>query len=340
MNFYPMNPDQARLLADTGGHYDQWLEASRLKKKYSGWVSWREKGGATYLISGGSGGTNQHSLGLKTPETEAIHDDFVRDKERAKLLYSDIIERINERAVLLKASRLGRILPPQAKVIRSFDVDGLLGVNFLVGGTHAISVYEVLSGQLMQSDMMATEDLDFIWLGGKGMEMLVKQPSSALLAILKDIDDTYTVNTENTFQVRNSKGLIIDFISDHENAANAPSGRLKPIGIDGQEWLLSLPPVSAVCVDTQGAPVRLFAPDPRMFALHKYWVSMRPDRNPLKSPKDKKQAVAIVELVAKCMPHLRFDVAFIEALPAPLQEIYITNFKNMVDGWKPNILDL
>lgn len=340
MNFYPMNPDQARLLADAGGHYDQWLEASRLKQKYAGWVSWREKGGATYLITGESGGANQKSLGLRTPETEALHDEFIQAKERAKLLFSDISARITERSVLLKASRLGRILPAQAKVIRSFDVDGLLGVNFLVGGTHAISVYEVLSGHLMQSDMMATEDLDFIWLGGKGLEMLVKQPSSALLAILKGIDDTYTVNTENTFQVRNSKGLIIDFISDHENAANAPKGRLKPIGIDGQEWLLSLPPVSAVCVDSQGAPVRLFAPDPRMFALHKYWVSLRPDRNPLKSPKDKKQAIAIVELVARCMPHFRFDNEFVEALPAPLQSIYRNHFKEFVDSIKPNMIDM
>ncbi len=340
MNFYPMNSDQSRLLADAGGHYDQWLAASRLKEKYAGWMSWRVQSGVEYLISGSSGGINQKSHGPRSPATERVHDEFVSGKERAKNLAADIALRLNERAPLLKAARLGRILAPLAKVVRSFDIHELLGVNFLVGGTHAITVYEALSGQLMQSDMMATEDLDFIWLSHTGMELLVKQPNTALLALLKQIDDTYTVNTENTFQVRNSKGLMIDFISDHHNAASAPNGRLKPIGIDGQEWLLLFPPVSAVCVDTQGAPVRLFAPDPRVFALHKFWVSKRADRNPLKSPKDVRQAFAIVELIVKCMPQYPFDDGFLGQLPPSLLEIFNNEFKVVVDAAAPNIVEM
>lgn len=322
MNFQALNADQLRLLSDAGNQYEQWLQATRMERQYSGWMTWRDKSGVEYLTQGESGGVNQKSLGARSPETEAMFEAFTAGKDRAKFLRKEITSRLGERAPLLKAARLGRVLAPLAKVVREFDVQGLLGSSFLVGGTHAIAVYEALSGHFMQSDLMATEDLDFIWKATNGVELLVKTPDSAILAVMKSIDDTYTVNTERTFQVRNSKGLVIDFISDHKNAAVAPKGRLKPVGLDGQDWLLSAPIVDAVCIDTQGTPVRIFAPDPRMFALHKMWVSMRKDRNQLKSPKDRLQSVAIIELIVRCLPQFPFDDAFKASLPGELSKLY------------------
>ena len=52
-------------------------------------------------------------------------------------------------------------------------------------------------------------------------------------------------------------------------------------GMPGVQWLLSSPPLEAIIIAEDGYPVRIVVPDPRTFALHKLWVSRRPDRQTL-----------------------------------------------------------
>jgi hypothetical protein len=55
--------------------------------------------------------------------------------------------------------------------------------------------------------------------------------------------------------------------------------------------------------------VPLRVPDPRAFALHKAWLASRPDREPLKKPRDLAQAKAVAAMVVQHMPQLPFDQA-------------------------------
>lgn len=335
MNFTPFNSDQARMLVDASHHYDQWLIAKRETAKYPGWMSWREKNGVDYLSSGAGNGKRNRSHGARSPETEAVLQQFQDGKANAKTLTEDIDTRLNERAPLLRAARLGRIPVPFAKVVRAFDVSGWLGVTLLVTGTHAIAAYEAMAGFFFSSDLAATEDLDFIWRHHEPMEVLVRSGNTGLLGHLKAIDHTYTVNPEKTFQVRNSKGLVIGFISDIENAEKTPKEYLKPIGIDGQEWILAHTPIETVCVDAHGYPVKLVVPDPRIFAVHKLWVSKNPKRNPLKATKDRKQAFAIAELVQLHLPQYPFDQVFIEGLAPTLREVFDAEIAPVLAGLTP-----
>ncbi|MEY4590947.1 MAG: hypothetical protein RL497_3023, partial [Pseudomonadota bacterium] len=215
-----------------------------------------------------------------------------------------------------------------AQVIREFDVQGMLGSALLVAGTHAITAYEALAGRFFDAALTATEDLDFVWRQAKTVEMLVKHPEPcALLKHLKTVDNSYTVNTERTFQARNSKGLVIDFISDPEGVARAPKEYLKPIALAGQEWLISAATLSVVAIDTQGLPVKLVVPDPRVFALHKAWVSQRADRNPLKKAKDLNQALAVAALVKQFLPQYAFNGDFLATLSDELR----ASFKGQIE---------
>ncbi|HMW70491.1 MAG TPA: GSU2403 family nucleotidyltransferase fold protein, partial [Cellvibrionaceae bacterium] len=248
---------------------------------------------------------------------------FTQGKEHAGAQLDAIQTRLAERAPQLKAVRLGRILAPLAQVIREFDVHGMIGSKLLVAGTHAITAYEAMAGHFFDAELTATEDLDLVWRQGKNVEILVKNSESfALLKHLKTVDSSYTVNTERTFQARNNKGLIIDFISDEEGVANAPKEYLKPIALPGQEWLIKAATLSVVAIDTNGLPVKLAVPDPRVFALHKVWVSQRADRNPLKKAKDLNQAVAVAALVKQFLPQFPFDGDFIATLSDELRELY------------------
>jgi len=58
----------------------------------------------------------------------------------------------------------------------------------------------------------------------------------------------------------------------------------------------------------------LIVPDPRYFALHKAWLADKPGRDPLKAPKDRRQA----EMIASWLPEMaRYPTndAFIATLP-------------------------
>jgi hypothetical protein len=66
-----------------------------------------------------------------------------------------------------------------------------------------------------------------------------------------------------------------------------------------------------------GFPVRFVVPEPRVFALHKLWVSLQPTRDPIKRKRDFRQAEAVAQLSLDYF-NLRFDDPAIKALPAAL----------------------
>lgn len=85
-----------------------------------------------------------------------------------------------------------------------------------------------------------------------------------------------------------------------------------------QEWLLAGRPVDQVVGCRDGSPARIVAPDPRWFALHKLWMAAQAKRDPLKRPKDETQGLALLDAVARAMPHYPLDAAFRKQVPVEL----------------------
>ena len=75
--------------------------------------------------------------------------------------------------------------------------------------------------------------------------------------------------------------------------------------------------MTQIVIADNGFPVRFVVPEPRVFALHKLWVSLQPTRDPIKRKRDLHQAEAIVQLALDYF-NLRFDDAAIKALPSDL----------------------
>jgi len=63
----------------------------------------------------------------------------------------------------------------------------------------------------------------------------------------------------------------------------------------------------------------LIAPDPRAFAMHKYWLSERYDRNPQKKNRDLEQAIAVFDLVNDQLLFLEFSSDAVRAVPGHLR---------------------
>jgi hypothetical protein len=73
-----------------------------------------------------------------------------------------------------------------------------------------------------------------------------------------------------------------------------------------------------MAIDARGFPVRIVAPDPRAFAVHKFWLSEQPARNPAKRRRDRLQAQAVTELTSKYLRHLPFDRGALRSFPKVL----------------------
>jgi hypothetical protein len=92
---------------------------------------------------------------------------------------------------------------------------------------------------------------------------------------------------------------------------------LEAAAVLGLEWLLHAPKFERVAVGTDGDPVWMSCIDPRVFALHKLWLSKQPERDAIKRKRDFEQA-RVVAHVARDYLDLKFDAKELSALPLEL----------------------
>jgi hypothetical protein len=92
---------------------------------------------------------------------------------------------------------------------------------------------------------------------------------------------------------------------------------LEAAALAGLEWLINAPKFEQIVVGADGIPLWMSCVDPRAFALHKYWISRRDDRDPLKRRRDAAQARAVAAVAVEYL-RLEFSVKELSALPADL----------------------
>jgi hypothetical protein len=67
----------------------------------------------------------------------------------------------------------------------------------------------------------------------------------------------------------------------------------------------------------------MVVPDPRWMALHKLWLSDKPERNLLKKDKDRRQGNVLLDAVRFFLPTSHpINVDFVLDLPAELQPLF------------------
>lgn len=89
--------------------------------------------------------------------------------------------------------------------------------------------------------------------------------------------------------------------------------------IEGLQWIALAPKMTEIAIAGDGFPVRMVVPDPRVFALHKIWLSLRPDRSPLKRKRDFRQGEAVAQLSLQYLD-LSFDDPALNSLPPDLTQ--------------------
>lgn len=317
-NSYELDDEALRLIANLEQRYAAWIDAERILDASR--LTWKTVSGKDYLYRIVDGHGNGRSLGPRSAETETLWEAARTARETGEALWPILLRD----SALYRTLHLPRIATEAARLAREFDRYGLLGTSLLVVGTNAMAVYEIEARSRFASaaGVDSTADFDLTWVAAEARQMTLALTGAAprtLLEVMKRVDGTYTLNTERTFQVRNSRGYEVELLLPSSLADTLPRNEsVRPVALPEQDWLLPGRRVAHVVCGVDGQPCRLVAPDPRYFALHKLWLADKTGRNPLKKPKDAKQGALLLSAIAERMPHYSLDAAFRAELPLEL----------------------
>ncbi|WP_375456052.1 GSU2403 family nucleotidyltransferase fold protein [uncultured Methylobacterium sp.] len=291
-------------------------------------MSWKTVRGREYLYRKQRGAWK--SLGPRSPETEAAHRQFHVGRDRGQDRLAGLTNRLDAMAPVNRALQLGRMPMIAARVLRALSGARLIGHVVEVVGTNALFAYERLAGVQVAGGHPATEDVDLLFDARRSLRLLTSDvAASGVLGVLKRVDGSFEIVGRSGFRAANRDGYLVDLImpapkdpmriAPRSRIGSAPTD-LRAVEIAGLAWLVNAPKVDATIVDARGYPLGITVPDPRAFALHKSWLSERPDRDPIKRQRDAAQADLVARLVRTRLPHLSFTDPALAALPQALRD--------------------
>lgn len=324
MKLKELSTEQRRIAVDTAQLYEHLVELQAERLTLRGGLYWKTVAGHDYLVRVTDRTGGNRSLGPRSPETENAYREFVKSKSDLDVRIKSINEEIARQAKFCVAAGVNRVPRLASDIVRSLDASGLLGSHLIILGSHAMYAYEMAAGVQLKAGLLQTEDLDTLLNTKAEIELAGSVRSAGLLGILQDVDATFKPQRKRSFRAVNAKGFMVDLIRAPIDAAGGLALTSIGTGIDlvaeqlrGLEWLTALPLMSQIVIADNGFPVRFVVPEPRVFALHKLWVSLHPTRDPIKRKRDLHQAEAVVQLSLDYF-NLRFDDPAIKALPSDL----------------------
>ncbi len=304
-DFSPFSVDAGRVIANLETAYEQVLETERALAAMPSSMYWQNKSGTDYLAQKRGPGDSGSTVGVRSPETEQRMTQYADERQRLRDRQSSSNTLLVDRARQYRALRLPQMLEPQARLLRELDRLGLLGVDYMVVGTNAFSAYELLCAARFPAGNEETEDFDLAWCRDTHVSLAQIAPSEALtppgerptlLAALKKVDATFTMSKRKPYQAVNADGYEVKLVA-------APSTHPMPrhevfaplFTLPEQEWLLEGVPVRCVVSTPKPGACPLYVPDPRWMAVHKLWLSRKPERNPAKKGKDARQGSVLLD---------------------------------------------
>jgi len=303
--------EQRRQLIDVQQAFDAWHTSH---KKARGHMRWLTRRGSDYLHH--KIGQVERSRGRRSKDTEALMTEHKAARERTKKTRA----RLTGMARVNRALRLNRVPHDAVRVLRALDEAGLLGNNLFVIGTNALYAYEVRSGVLFDSGLLATTDFDLLWDAKDRLRLAdSKITPEGVLGVLKQADPTYSSGDDFGFRARNADGYSVDlFCPDIEPPPKRlAAADIDPIPTEGGDWLAEAPKFESMVIGQDGMPAPMVCVDPRIFALHKLWLSKQPSRQPASRPRDAQQARAVAGVATQYL-NLKFDRRLLKRLPPML----------------------
>ena len=240
---------------------------------------------AKYLVRTTPAGA-ETSLGPRTPENEAIYERFTQRKRESTERVAGLKAALEQHQRLNRALRVGRVDPLVVALLGRL-ASTQLSPHFRVVGTHALYAYEAIAGVRLDSDTLATRDIDLLWDTRKRIIVSTQlaRVDSSMLGVLKKVDSTFRIRKSQKYTAVNKDGFEVDIIRR-------------------ASVLLDSPSFSAVIVASNGTMARMNTVHPATLVTFKRWMAAQPDREALKRRRDVLQADTVQTLIAKYLPQL------------------------------------
>ena len=268
---------------------------------------------AKYLVRTTPAGA-ETSLGARRPETEAIYERFTKRKRESAARVSGLKAALEQHQRLNRALRVGRVDPLVVALLGRL-ASTQLSPHFRVVGTHALYAYEATAGVRLDSNTLATRDMDLLWDTRKRIlfSTQLAKVDSSMLGVLKKVDSSFRIrkmtSKSQKYTAVNKDGFEVDIIR-REREGDDPH----PIKLSDEDedfWvvqarranvLLDSPGFSAVIVATNGTMARMNTVHPATFVAFKRWMASQHDREALKRRRDVLQADAVQTLLDTYLP--------------------------------------
>jgi hypothetical protein len=328
--YLPFSDDAQRLAANLAQAHSFWLDARQSLMALPSSMYWAERAGHQYLYAKQTSTDNGNSLGVRSAQTEAQLAAYTEERKNALKRAASADALIQTRTALYRRLRMPTLPDKQAEILRKLDIEGLLGTDLMVVGTNAFSAYEWAAGATFPVGNEQTQDFDLTWCRDTPASLTLtgtdfdRKSRKTLFSVLRSIDSSYKINPRKPYQALDAEGYEVELLaapSCHplpKEEAFAPMQTLTE-----QEWLLLGSPVSAVVATERGRACPLTVPDPRFMGLHKLWLADKPQRNPAKRDKDRRQGNVLLDAVRHFMQASHpINVDFVFALPDDLRPTF------------------
>lgn len=338
-DFIALNNDQRREKVNSDQRFAALEQAKRRASGFRGSLVWHTVGNVEHLMRSyyvSNGVRRQKVEGPRSTRTETQKAEWDAARAAAQATLEARREQMERQSAVNRALRLGRVPLLTARIIRALENAGLLGEGIRIVGTNAIYAYEAAAGVFVDAGITTTEDIDLLMDARQSLKVVADNEiqDGALINLLRKVDRSFE-RSQSTFRAINRDGYLVDLIKpvarppwkQDRDTVGQSDDELIATGIDGLTWIENAPAFEAIAIDEKGGPLRLVVPDPRIFAAHKYWVSQRADRAPIKRQRDLAQAHAVAQLTATYFEHLPYEAAALRMLPKVVFDAAVPLFK-------------
>jgi hypothetical protein len=331
MSFIELSDNQSRVQTDIKQTFEAYSKAAVVAKSFLGGMHWKTVNKNEYLIRVTNRTGGNKSLGPRSAETERIYSDFIEGKKKSSGRLLAVESSMSEMSRMAVAIGINRVPNVVAGILRQIDRSGLLGKSLQVIGTNSMYGYESAAGVMFDVGLLATTDVDFMRDASSKLKLTVSDKDfdlSGALSLLKKADPSFEPLYKDGFRAVNKKGFFVDLV----RAPPSPPWKtgipdrisaedLVPSCIDSLRWLISSPKFKSIVIAQDGTVAPIVSPDPRAFALHKIWLSEQDDREPEKRNRDKKQALAVADLVKEKLTYLKFGDDVEKIFPSGMRSV-------------------
>lgn len=324
----PLSNAQAKTVIDSEQLFAAFQDAILQSQAYQGGMHWKTIAGREYLYRTRDRLGNAKSLGVKSDETLDIFNTFTERKGVLKNRVAELKSRLQTQAKINAAYRVGHVDNHVADICEQLAKAGLLDTNMMIIGTNALHAYEAMAGIRFQADILATTDIDLLWNHTSKLSLLTSEQlqSEGLIGLLRRADKSYEIIKNQPFRAVANSGYMVDLIRQMPQPlwADEPDRFFKndliATEIWNMKWLISAPKITQTVIAQNGRIFTMTVPDPRAFAMFKWWLSQADERLPVKNQRDAAQALAVIKMIAEYLPHLNNNWSVIQSFPRNIIE--------------------